>query len=91
MPVPKLPEFANDREEAAFWDSHDSTEYLGETEPVDVEFVDARPPKTQISLRIDTETIRRLKAVARRKGVGYQTLIRIWVMERLQAESHRSG
>ncbi|MGQ9555400.1 MAG: CopG family antitoxin [Anaerolineae bacterium] len=82
----KLPEFTNDQEEAQFWDSHDSTEFLAETEPVDITFVDTRPPKKQISLRLDPDTIERLKAIAERKGIGYQTLIRIWVMEKLGQE-----
>lgn len=37
-------------------------------------------------VRFDNETIESLKAVARRKGIGYQTLIRIWVNERLAEE-----
>lgn len=83
----KLPEFATEQEEAEFWDTHDSTEFLDETEPVAVEFEDARPPKKQISLRIDPLAINRLKAIAAQKGVGYQTLIRMWVMERLTQET----
>ena len=82
----KLPRFVSEQEEAEFWASHDSTEHLDDTEPVDVTFVDARPPKKQISLRLDTDAIEELKAVAQRKGIGYQTLIRIWVMERLAQE-----
>ena len=85
----KIPTFADDRDEAAFWDVHDSTDYLEDTEPVEMSFVDARPPKAQISLRIETETVERLKQLARRKGVGYQTLIRMWVTERLQVEMPR--
>lgn len=83
----RLPRFSTDQEEADFWDTHDSTEFLEDTEPVDVTFVDARPAKKQISLRMDPEAIDKLKAIARRKGIGYQTLIRIWVMERLAQES----
>ena len=82
----RLPKFKDEREEAEFWDTHDSTEFLEETEPVDVAFVDARPPKKQISLRLDPDVIERLKAIAARKGIGYQTLIRMWVMERLAQE-----
>jgi len=82
----KLPQFASEQEEAEFWATHDSTEYLDDTEPVDVTFVDARPPKKQISLRLDADVIAELKAVARSKGIGYQTLIRMWVMERLAQE-----
>ncbi len=82
----QLPKFASDQEEAEFWDTYDSTEFLDDTQPVDVTFVDARPAKKQISLRLDPEAIERLKAIAQRKGVGYQTLIRMWVMERLAQE-----
>jgi predicted DNA binding CopG/RHH family protein len=83
----KLPQFASEQEESEFWDTHDSTDYMDDTEPVDVRFIDARPAKTQISLRLEAETIARLKEVAKHKGIGYQTLIRMWVMERLQQES----
>lgn len=82
----RLHDFADDRDEAAFWDANDSTDYLDATEPIEMSFQDARPPKSQISLRIETETVQRLKQVARRKGIGYQTLIRMWVTERLQSE-----
>lgn len=82
----KLPQFASEQEEAEFWATHNSTQYLDDTEPVDVTFVDVRPPKKQISLRLDADTIDKLKAVAQRRGIGYQTLIRIWVMERLAQE-----
>jgi predicted DNA binding CopG/RHH family protein len=82
----QLPKFTADQEEAEFWDAHDSTDFLGDTEPVGVTFVDARPTKKQISLRLDPEAIDELKVIARRRGIGYQTLIRMWVMERLIQE-----
>jgi predicted DNA binding CopG/RHH family protein len=81
-----LPEFANEQEEAEFWDNHDAAEFLDETEPVEVTFSDARPPKKQISLRLDPDAITTLKTLALQKGVGYQTLIRMWIMERLAQE-----
>ena len=82
----KIPQFASEQEEAEFWAVHDSTLYLEDTEAVEVSFEDARPRKTEISLRLDAESVAELQAVARRKGVGYQTLIRMWVMERLAQE-----
>jgi predicted DNA binding CopG/RHH family protein len=85
--MPKIPQFANEQEEAEFWATHDATEFLDETASVDEVFVDARPPKKQISLRLDPDVIDTLKGIAAQKGVGYQTLIRIWVMERLTQES----
>ena len=82
-----IPDFADEQAEAAFWDEHDSTELMGASEEVAVTFVDARPPKKQVSLRLDPATIDQLKQVAGGKGIGYQTLIRMWVMERLTQES----
>jgi predicted DNA binding CopG/RHH family protein len=83
----KIPKFANEQEEAEFWDTHSITDFLDELTPVDVTVIDSRPRKEQISLRLDRETITRLKAVARQRGIGYQTLIRMWVMERLNQEA----
>ena len=82
----KLSHFKTEQEEAEFWDSHDSTDYFDETEEVKVAFVDARPTMKQISLRLDPVIIEQLKQVAQTKGIGYQTMIRMWVMERLQDE-----
>ncbi len=82
----KLPKFASVQEEALFWDTHNSTEFLDDTESVDVAFVDARPAKKLITLRLDPGAIERLKEIAQRKGLGYQTLMRMWVMERLTQE-----
>ena len=55
-----------------------------------MKFEDARP-KTLISLRLQSDTINQLKALAARRGIGYQTLIRIWVMERLEDELQSVG
>ncbi len=83
----KLPNFKNEQEESEFWDTHDSTDFLAETEPVDVIFVDARPTKKQISLRLEPVVIDQIKVIANDKGIGYQTMIRLWVMERLRSEN----
>ncbi len=82
----KIPEFSSEQEESEFWDTHSATEFWDETTPVDVQFRDVRPRKTLISLRLDEATIARLKAIAHGRGIGYQTLIRMWLLERLAAE-----
>jgi predicted DNA binding CopG/RHH family protein len=84
--VRTIPTFKSEQEEARFWDTHDSADYLDDTEPEEATFVDARPRKRSISLRIDADAIDELRDIAGRKGIGYQTLIRMWVMERLERE-----
>ncbi len=86
----KIPKFDTEEQEAEFWDTHDSTDFLEDTEEVVIEYVDARP-KTLISLRLPSNTIEGLKALATRRGIGYQTMIRMWVMERLEEESRRAS
>jgi len=86
----RLPKFHSEQEESDFWDTHDSTEYLNDLPEIDARFVDARP-KTMISLRLQPELIEQLKVLAKQKGIGYQTLIRMWLTERLEDETgHRS-
>lgn len=81
-----LPVFPSEQAEAEFWDTHDSIDFLDSTEPVEMTFIDARPPKKQISLRLEQSAIEQLKILATRKGIGYQTLIRMWLIERLRQE-----
>ena len=89
----KIPRFKSLEEERKFWDTHSITEFMNELKPVKVEFV--RPKKKLISLRLDTSQIESLKEIASHKGLGYLSLIRYWLAERLSKEhrplhSHRS-
>jgi predicted DNA binding CopG/RHH family protein len=79
--VKKIPKFRSEKEEADFWATHDSTDYLSETKEVKVKFT--RPPKKLVSLRLDENTIGKLKKIAESKGIGYLELVRMWVLENL--------
>ena len=84
----KIPKFKSLEEERRFWDSHSITEFMDELKPVKVEFV--RPKKKLISLRLDTPQIASLKKIASSRGLGYLSLIRSWITERLSKE-HRAS
>jgi predicted DNA binding CopG/RHH family protein len=77
----KIPKFRSEREEADFWATHDSTDYLSETKEAKVKFT--RPKKKLVSLRLDENTINKLKKMADSKGIGYLELVRMWVLENL--------
>ena len=77
----KIPKFKTEKEEADFWGTHDSTDYLSGTTEVKAKFM--RPKKKLVSLRLDEKTINELKKVADRKGIGYLQLVRMWVLENL--------
>jgi predicted DNA binding CopG/RHH family protein len=77
----KIPKFRSEKEEADFWSTHDSADYLSETKEVKVKFT--RPKKILVSLRLDENTIAKLKKIAESKGIGYLELVRMWVLENL--------
>ena len=81
----KIPAFRSEAEEAAFWDTYNSTEYLAETKEVKgISFT--RSKKKLVSLRLDEKTVAQIKKVAEHKGIGYLPLLRLWVMEKLHEE-----
>lgn len=84
-PTSRIPQFATREEEAAWWDSHDITDYLDELKPVRVRF--AKNLSEGLTVRLDPETMRELRQRAKRQGIGPTTLIRMWVMERLHTEA----
>ena len=87
MKKSKIPKFKSYEEEAKFWDTHDTTEFLDELKEVhNIKF--PKPRKRLISVRMDDGLIKSLKAVAASKDIGYLTLIRMWIAERLSKEHH---
>ncbi len=84
----KLPDFKkmSDLEIAEFWAEHDAAEFWPDMTPEKERFVDKRQKKA-ISMRFDVDTLDQLREIAEEKGIGYQTLIRMWVKERLRQEA----
>ena len=81
----KIPRFRSEAAEARFWDTHDSTDFLSEFVPSKVTF--PKPtPKILVSIRLPKGAVRVLRQLAARKGLGYGSLIRLWLTERLLAE-----
>lgn len=80
----RIPSFANVEEEAAFWDTHDFTDFLDESTPVRVAVDQALAER--LTIRLDQEDRRALARRARKLGIGPSTLARMWLKERLGQE-----
>jgi predicted DNA binding CopG/RHH family protein len=89
----EVPAFANEAEEAAFWDIHELGDELLErmSQQRDPKLPPPRPRTKPIAIRFDESTIRRVRALAHRRGKGYQTLLKEFVTERLYEEEKREG
>ena len=81
----RIPTFTTHEEEAAFWDTHEITEFLDELTPVKVRF--AKNLSEGITIRFDPGTLEKLRVEAHKRGVGPTTLARMWIMEHLRNQA----
>lgn len=83
----RIPHFKSVEEEAAFWDTHSTTEFEDAFEPApDVQFVVTRgEPKKAITVRLPETMVAAVTQEAQAKGVGPSTLVRMWILEHLRA------
>lgn len=77
----RIPEFKSIKEETKFWDTHDTMDFKDEFKPVKVSF--AKNLSQGLTIRLDLNTLAKLRLQAKEKGIGPTTLIRMWVLERL--------
>ena len=84
----KRPTFKNDKQEEAFWASHDSTEYIDYSKSQRMVFPRLKPSTETISLRLPKSLLDQLKTLANKRDVPYQTLLKLFVFERVQSEFH---
>jgi predicted DNA binding CopG/RHH family protein len=78
-----IPQFSNEEEEQAFWESHDSTEYLDWSKAQSVVLPNLKPTTKTISLRLPQHLLDSIKAAANSRDVPYQSLIKIWLQEKV--------
>lgn len=82
-PLKPIPEFASEAEERAFWETHDSTEYLDWSKARRVSFPNLKPSTKTISLRLPQSLLDQIKIAANKRDVPYQSLIKVWLAEKV--------
>lgn len=83
-PLKAVPKFASEAEERAFWESHDTTEYLDWSKARKAVLPNLKPTTKTISLRLPQHLLDSLKAAANARDVPYQSLIKVWLQEKLR-------
>jgi predicted DNA binding CopG/RHH family protein len=79
------PKFASEAEERAFWEVHDSTDYLDWTTAQSVVLPNLKPTTKTISLRLPQHLLDSIKVAANARDVPYQSLIKVWLQEKLHS------
>jgi len=82
----QIPSFGSEQEEREFWETHDTTDYVDWSQARIVRIANLKPSTTTISLRLPTPLLADLKALANKRDVPYQSLLKVFVAERVAAE-----
>ena len=86
----ETPQFNNEDEEREFWATHDSTEYVdwakAQKNPT---FSRLKPSTRTVSIRLPESLIAELKTLANKKDVPYQSLVKIYLAEKVKEEAAR--
>jgi predicted DNA binding CopG/RHH family protein len=81
-----IPDFKNIEDEASFWDTHDSAEYVDWSKAEKTIFPNLKYSTESISLRLPSPLLARLKELANEKDVPYQSLMKVYLSERIERE-----
>jgi len=85
----EIPTFRNEEEEREFWANQDSTEYIDWDTAEAVVFSQLKPTTRSISLRLPVLMLNELRLLAHKRDVPYQSLIKIFLKERIDEEMRR--
>ena len=83
----KIPKFKNEDEERKFWSTHSPVDFLDQLEPVEFDLSELKPSTRTISLRLPESMINQLKRLANKRDVPYQSLLKIFLGEKIQEET----
>jgi predicted DNA binding CopG/RHH family protein len=81
-----IPEFENEDEEREFWATHDSVDYIDWNQAQRVVFPNLKPSTRTISVRMPESMLDELKLLANKRDVPYQSLIKMFLRERIDTE-----
>ena len=81
-----IPAFNSEAEERSYWEAHDSTEHLDWSKARTVTLPKLKPSTRTISLRLPQHLLDSLKVAANARDVPYQSLIKVWLQEKLSSQ-----
>lgn len=80
-----VPRFASEAAGRRFWERHDSTDYIDWSSAQRVSLPNLKPTTISISLRLSMPMLERIKIAANKRDVPYQSLIKTWLAEKVEA------
>jgi len=84
--IKNIPKFKSEDQERKFWSKNDSTDYIDWSKADQVIFPNLKPTTESISLRLPSFLLTRIKQLANEKDVPYQSLMKVFLSERVKKE-----
>lgn len=85
----KAPEFKTEAEEIKFWETHSIADFWDELEEGDDIFI--RPKLLPVTLKLDPLVLKRIKMLARKRGISYNAYIRYLIAKSVEKEMTPAG
>jgi predicted DNA binding CopG/RHH family protein len=85
-----IPKFKSEAKEQEFWQKHDSDDYIDWSKGKIGVFPELKPSTKTISLRLPESLLAAIKTLANKKDVPYQSLMKVFLSEKLQDELNGS-
>jgi len=82
----KVPKFKSEKEELEFWSTHDSADYIDYSKTKRALFPNLKPSTRTISIRLPESLIEHLKVLANKRDIPYQSLLKMFLIEKVEKE-----
>src|SRR6266571_2279997 len=83
-----VPTFSSEAEERRFWETHDTSPFVDWDKARVAAFPNLKPSTETISLRLPAALLAELKALANKRDVPYQSLLKVFLADRVDREMH---
>ncbi len=84
----KLPEFKTEEEERRFWEKHSISSYWEDLNESEDSF--KRPKLTPVTLKFDPMVLKKIKMLAKKRGLSYNAYIRYLLSKSIEKEITKS-
>lgn len=84
--IKNIPPFKNEDEERRFWATHDTSDYFDVEKPVKLDFSNLKKSTKSVTVRLPEDLIKKLKILANKKDVPYQSLLKLFLNEKVKEE-----
>ncbi len=86
-----VPAFVNEDDERQFWAKNDTTDFFDWENAAQIAMPELKPSTASISLRLPVSMLEELKALANKRDVPYQSLMKVYLSQQISRERSKKA